>query len=63
MTPENFCYWLNGFIEINQPEEITEKQLQIIKDHLKLVMEKKTPHRDIGYVTTSTSFPNPSIIC
>ena len=48
MTPENFCYWLQGFIEmsglhIDCPISITPRQVEIIKDHLKLVFEKKTP--------------------
>lgn len=43
MTPENFCYWLQGFAEIQNPIEITKEQVQVIKDHLKLVFTKVTP--------------------
>lgn len=43
MSPENFVYWLQGFIELNNPVSINEEQTQQIKDHLKLVFDKKTP--------------------
>lgn len=43
MTPENFCYWLQGFVEIADPKELTPDQLQEIKNHLKLVFNKVTP--------------------
>lgn len=46
MTPENFCYWLQGALEIipkNQELDIT--QLTIIRDHLSLVFSKVTPNR------------------
>lgn len=47
MTPEQFVYWLQGFIEIDDAEElnISPRQAQIIKDHLKEVFTKKTPNR------------------
>ena len=43
MTPRDFCYWLQGFFEIADPEEVTFEEVQRIKDHLNLVFEKKTP--------------------
>ena len=49
MTPEQFCYWLQGFFEIeyasNNPEKVTltSRQVETIKDHLKLVFNKQTP--------------------
>lgn len=43
MTPQEFCYWLQGFIEIANPCGMTGEQLQIIKDHLQLVFVKVTP--------------------
>lgn len=45
MTPENFCYWLQGFIEINGGcKEITPEQVKTINDHLQLVFVKLTPN-------------------
>lgn len=46
MTPERFTDWLQGFVEIQQSESITDTQWLIIKDHLKLVFDKKTPDRN-----------------
>jgi hypothetical protein len=46
MTPEQFTYWLQGFMEIFNPTNLDERQTQIIKDHLNLVFEKATPNRD-----------------
>ena len=60
MTPENFAYWLQGFIEISDVKGINETQLQIIKDHLALVFRKETPNRiDIQY--TPITFTPPSV--
>lgn len=47
MTPENFCYWLQGFVEIGEPVTLNKQQLQVLKDHLKLVFDKKTPDRSL----------------
>jgi len=45
MNSETFTYWLQGFVEIQQSDSITDTQWLIIKDHLKLVFDKKTPDR------------------
>ena len=38
MTSVQFCYWLQGFFELAEPNTaLTEKQVQTIKNHLKLV--------------------------
>lgn len=50
MTPENFVYWLQGVLEIADPKQLDEKQIQIIKDHIKLVLKKETP----SYTITTT---------
>jgi hypothetical protein len=50
MTPENFVYWLQGYFEISDgcnplmrvPGLLGGDQIQIIRDHLKLVLDKKT---------------------
>jgi len=36
MTSTNFCYFLQGFLELNDPKEISAKDLQRIKGHLRL---------------------------
>lgn len=41
MTPENFIYWLQGFVEIGGGKP-TDRQWEIIKDHINLVLNKIT---------------------
>lgn len=49
MTPEQFAYWLQGFVEItHQMERPSEQQWAVIKDHLKQVFDKRTPDRTKG---------------
>lgn len=43
MTPQEFCYWLQGMMEIQNPESLSAEQTQMVKDHLKLVFTKVTP--------------------
>ncbi len=45
MTPEQFTFWLQGFLEIENPLELNATQTQIIKDHIALVFNKETPER------------------
>jgi hypothetical protein len=44
MTPDNFCYWLQGYFEISGNTELTQIQAQDIKNHLQLVFRKETPN-------------------
>lgn len=39
MTPENFCYWLQGYFEIGTESSLTEQQVNEIKSRLKLVCQ------------------------
>lgn len=41
MTPENFTYWLQGFIELHG-ELPTQEQWDMIKKHLQIVFVKVT---------------------
>lgn len=47
MTSDQFVFWLQGFFEISQHSDggntLNEKQVEEIKNHLKLVMNKVTP--------------------
>jgi hypothetical protein len=42
VTPEEFCRWLQGFIELHGKPP-TPKQWKAIKEHLQLVYVKVTP--------------------
>ncbi len=57
MTPENFCYWLQGLLEVGNPYELDSEQVEIIKDHLALVFKKETPTK-----ITFKENPNQSIL-
>ena len=48
MTPEQFIYWLQGWLEIANPTIIEEHQLKIIQRH-------------IGYVFQQGHLPAPTI--
>jgi hypothetical protein len=67
MTPENFCYFLQGFLELSQhsdgPKHLNEKQIEEIKNHLKLVMTKVTP--DLSAKGVYPVFPDtfPQVYC
>lgn len=39
MTSRDFCYWLQGYLEVAQPDEINDKELDQIKKHLNLVFK------------------------
>jgi len=58
MTPEQFTYWLQGFNEIREKEAVglTEKEWDIIKDHLRTVFHKVTPERTaLKYIRSAES--------
>ena len=35
----NFCYWLQGALEVGEFTELNEKQTQIIKNHLEMTLK------------------------
>jgi hypothetical protein len=43
MNTKDFCYWLNGFVELNDGEMPTPEQWKSIREHLDLVFNKVTP--------------------
>lgn len=60
MTPENFCYWLQGFFEISKATEMTDLQVEEIKNHLQLVFKKETPDlNELILSHESESYPAP----
>lgn len=64
MTSEQFVYWLQGFMEIGNPKALSAKETQIVKDHLKLVFDKKTPDYTFAPGTTIPNITdNNQVIC
>ena len=47
MNAKDFAFWLQGFVEMNPNAMPTLTQWQTIKDHLKLVFDKRTPNNFI----------------
>lgn len=39
MTSRDFCYWLQGYFEVEGPKVIDSTKLEVIKKHLALVFE------------------------
>jgi hypothetical protein len=43
MTPEQFTYWLQGFVELGKGTAPTAEQWKSIQEHLSTVFQKVTP--------------------
>jgi hypothetical protein len=58
MTPQNFCYWLQGYFELTNGSNLSEEQVNLIKEHLQLTFNKVT----LGVVggTTGCSYTTPT---
>lgn len=52
MTPENFCYWLQGHAELGGAPPSAE-QWQSIREHLATVFKKVTPPVAFGGLRSS----------
>lgn len=37
MTSRDFCYWLQGLLEVGKPSSLNQDQIDTIKNHLNLV--------------------------
>jgi hypothetical protein len=48
MTPEQFAYWLQGFVELTNGQQSTPEQWQSVKDHLDTVFNKVTPEVNLN---------------
>ncbi len=57
MTPENFTYWLQGFVELDG-DRPTEFQWQEIKNHLALVFNKVVPKVNQRYCSYQNVAPD-----
>lgn len=70
MTPEQFCYWLQGFVEISSRGKFAPPpdmmQWNEIQEHLKTVFNKVTPYQPNFTNNPDPTFKNPldyKIIC
>lgn len=42
MNEREFYYWLRGFFELSGAEFLNKQQVQIVKEHMDLVVKKET---------------------
>lgn len=49
MTPENFAYWLQGYVELTDGKLPDKKTWKHIIDHLNLLFKKETPLYSGGF--------------
>ncbi len=54
ITPQNFCYWLQGIFEVTDPQGLSKTQLDVVKEHLGLVFKKVT----VKTILTELDKPN-----
>lgn len=59
MTPEQFAYWLQGFVEMNSGNSPNVWQWRMIKDHLQTCFNKITP----SYPQTNPYAPPWTVTC
>ena len=57
--PKAFVYWLQGFLELSGATTLNEQQVQVVKEHLALVMTKTTPSVVQPYPTYPVYPSNP----
>lgn len=65
MTPQDFCYWLQGFSELSCADYPTAEQWKLIREHLALTFNKVTPTlvpMTTPYVTPWEQWHGPSKI-
>ena len=58
MTPEQFCYWLQGFTELTTQGSPTIEQWKSINEHLQTVFKKVTPNVLGGAASGLSNYPN-----
>jgi hypothetical protein len=61
VTPEQFCYWLQGFSEVAKTHPTPEQWIEI-QNHLKTVFNKITPAVDVSKIFWPNPTPFPSIL-
>ena len=67
MTPDQFCYWLQGCLEMNPDlAQFTPEQTQMIRQHLEMVFvsmpKEVNPRQSVVFPPTPTSTQGSSIL-
>lgn len=65
MTTKEFCFWLQGWFELNETidhrEGATKETLNLIKEKLDLVLSKKTDKQEETTLHTNFYFEDETI--
>lgn len=61
MKAENFCYWLQGYMELQNPKQISSKELDDIKAHLRITFKYDIDlsHGDANHQKRLSEIHNP----
>jgi hypothetical protein len=57
MDALNFVYWLNGFAELSGDAPPTAQQWQVVRNHIALVLAKRTPLTDKDWLGKQIASP------
>ncbi len=66
MTSRDFCYWLQGMFELQNPQELSVIQTSLIKRHLNLVFKHEIdlsmpdPTGELQAIHDGKPFPKPN---
>lgn len=60
MTPEQFCYWLNGHFDLNGNNVLSAEQVKVIREHLALVFNQKVDGIPLFETVSKRMKPLPS---
>ncbi len=58
MNTIDFCFWLQGYFEINGKAEINSEQAEVIKNHLNLVFKHEIDPLRESQTSTSADILN-----
>ncbi len=60
MTPTNFCYWIQGLLELTPDlKTLNEAQVKMIRDHLGYVFQHMNPEAPVVPVQVQTTGVSP----
>ncbi len=62
MTSRDFCYWLQGLLELQNPKALDEKQTDLIRAHLHMVfiheIDPSFPQNQQGQLNMANNLTN-----
>jgi hypothetical protein len=63
MKSTEFCYWLQGWFELEEPTSINSERTQLIKNHLNMVFaHEKPPAPFCSFLKGYLTITNPEMI-